>query len=122
MSRETNPGAQHSRVAGGSFTLRSGRRGALLRRAPLRTVHATRRRTRLKQAARASRRIEAIGVVAADVILVPLAISVYETVMVIVRRVAPVVVIACFAIALRVTFSHCSHSVGDAGWWSACKR
>ena len=31
----------------------SGRRGALLRRAPLRTVHATRRRTRLKQAARA---------------------------------------------------------------------
>jgi hypothetical protein len=33
----------------------SGRRGALLRRAPLRTVHATRRRTRLKQAARALR-------------------------------------------------------------------
>ena len=33
----------------------SGRRGALLRRAPLRTVRATRRRTRLKQAARALR-------------------------------------------------------------------
>ena len=33
----------------------SGRHGALLRRAPLRTVHATRRRTRLKQAARALR-------------------------------------------------------------------
>jgi hypothetical protein len=33
----------------------SGRRGALLRRAPLRTVHATRRRTRLKQAAKALR-------------------------------------------------------------------
>ena len=33
----------------------SGRRGALLRRAPLRTVHATRRRTRLKQAAGALR-------------------------------------------------------------------
>jgi len=33
----------------------AGRRGALLRRAPLRTVHATRRRTRLKQAARALR-------------------------------------------------------------------
>ncbi|HWJ52464.1 MAG TPA: IS110 family transposase, partial [Propionibacteriaceae bacterium] len=33
----------------------AGRRGALLRRAPLRTVHATHRRTRLKQAARALR-------------------------------------------------------------------
>ena len=33
----------------------AGRRGALLRRAPLRTVHATRRRTRLKQAAGALR-------------------------------------------------------------------
>jgi hypothetical protein len=31
----------------------SGRCGALLRRTPLRTVHATRRRTRLKQAPRA---------------------------------------------------------------------
>jgi hypothetical protein len=39
------------RVAGGSFTLRSGRTAALLRRSPLRTVRATRHRTRLKQAA-----------------------------------------------------------------------
>ena len=38
----------------------SGRCGALLRRTPLRTVHATRRRTRLKQAARAKRAVEAV--------------------------------------------------------------
>jgi transposase len=41
---------------GASATIaEAGRRGALLRRAPLRTVHATRRRTRLKQAAGALR-------------------------------------------------------------------
>ena len=44
-------GRDQGRVAGGSFTLRSGRTAALLRRSPLRTVRATRHRTRLKQAA-----------------------------------------------------------------------
>jgi transposase len=42
-------------VAACAALAEAGRRGALLRRAPLRTVHATRRRTRLKQAARALR-------------------------------------------------------------------
>jgi len=42
-------------MAAQTIIAESGRRGALLRRAPLRTVHATRRRTRLKQAARALR-------------------------------------------------------------------
>jgi transposase len=42
-------------MAAQTIIAESGRRGALLRRAPLRTVHATRRRTRLQQAARALR-------------------------------------------------------------------
>ena len=42
-------------VAACAALAESGRRGALLRRAPLRTVRAPRRRTRLKQAARALR-------------------------------------------------------------------
>jgi transposase len=43
------------REAAQAVIAEAGRRGALLRRAPLRTVHATRRRTRLKQAAGALR-------------------------------------------------------------------
>jgi transposase len=42
-------------MAAQTIIAEAGRRGALLRRAPLRTVHATRRRTRLKQAAGALR-------------------------------------------------------------------
>jgi hypothetical protein len=50
--RRTNPRPRWTwRVAGGSFPLPSGRTAALLRRSPLRTVRATRHRTRLKQAA-----------------------------------------------------------------------
>jgi hypothetical protein len=43
------------RVAEGDFTPRSGSDGALLRRRPLGTVHATYHRTRLGQASRANR-------------------------------------------------------------------
>jgi hypothetical protein len=49
--RDTRFAPHGRRVARGNLTPGSGRTAALLRRSPLRTVQATRRRTRLKQAA-----------------------------------------------------------------------